>query len=234
MTWHNLMCKPCIKNQTSMVYKKYLPGAGETYLFYSMKHLRFTSFLTSNADFEQHYIEKLASQCMQRTVVKDEFLLREGEECKHVFFVEKGLLRQYYVDAGGKEHTIQFAPENWLISDRDSLFFHQGAQYFIQAVEASEVLMIEQTLILDLAKKDEGFHEFNHRLLHNHIRQLQKRIRLLLSATAEERYLDFTATYPDLMLRLPQTMVASYLGITPESLSRVRKTLAEKNQRRFS
>ena len=69
-------------------------------------------------------------------------------------FVEKGLLRQYYLDDNGKEHTIQFAPENWLISDRDSLFFQQqGAQYFIQAVEASEVLMIEQTLILNQKKR---------------------------------------------------------------------------------
>lgn len=195
-----------------------------------MKNLSFSTFLTSNADHEQNYIQALSSQCTQRSVAKDEFLLREGESCKHVFYVEQGLLRQYYLDASGKEHTIQFAPENWLISDRDSLFFSQGAQYFIQAVEASQVMMIEQSLLLELAKKDKAFHEFNDRLLHNHIRQLQKRIRLLLSASAEERYLDFTATYPDLMLRLPQIMVASYLGITPESLSRVRKNLADKNR----
>ncbi|MBP6398259.1 MAG: Crp/Fnr family transcriptional regulator [Saprospiraceae bacterium] len=199
-----------------------------------MKHIHFTSFLTNNAEFEKNYIEKLVDQCVHKKIRKDSFLLREGEECKFVFFVEKGLLRQYYLDAGGKEHIIQFAPENWLISDRDALFYKLGAQYYIQAVEDAEVLYIEEDLILKLSQLDEAFHSYNNQLLHNHIRQLQKRIRLLLSATAEERYLDFTATYPDLMLRLPQTMVASYLGITPESLSRVRKTLAEKNQRRFS
>ncbi len=199
-----------------------------------MKHIHFTSFLTNNAEFEQNYIEKLVGQCAHKKLGKDEFLLREGEKCKYVFFVEKGLLRQYYLDPAGKEHTIQFAPENWLISDRDSLFFQQRAQYFIQAVEDSEVLFIEEDLILKLSQLDAAFHSYNNKLLHNHIRQLQKRIKLLLSATAEERYLDFTATYPDLMLRLPQTMVASYLGITPESLSRVRKGLAEKNQRRIT
>ena len=199
-----------------------------------MKHIHFTSFLTKNAEFEKNYIEKLVDQCAHKSIRKDSYLLREGEESKYVFFVEKGLLRQYYLDSGGKEHTIQFAPENWLISDRDSLFFKQGAQYFIQAVEDSEVLFIEEDLILKLSQLDPAFHSYNNKLLHNHIRQLQKRIRLLLSATAEERYLDFTATYPDLLLRLPQTMVASYLGITPESLSRVRKTLAEKNQRRIT
>jgi len=199
-----------------------------------MKHIHFTSFLTNNAEFEKNYIEKLVGQCAHKKIRKDGFLLREGEECKYVFFVEKGLLRQYYLDAGGKEHIIQFAPENWLISDRDALFYKQGAQYFIQAVEDAEVLYIEEDLILKLSQLDAAFHSYNNQLLHNHIRQLQKRIRLLLSATAEERYLDFTATYPDLLLRLPQTMVASYLGITPESLSRVRKGLAEKNQRRIT
>ncbi|MBK7008728.1 MAG: Crp/Fnr family transcriptional regulator [Saprospiraceae bacterium] len=199
-----------------------------------MKHIHFTSFLTNNAEFEKNYIEKLVGQCAHKKFEKDAFLLREGEECKYVFFVEKGLLRQYYLDTAGKEHTIQFAPENWLISDRDALFFKQGAQYFIQAVEDAEVLYIEEDLILQLSRQDAAFHSYNNQLLHNHIRQLQKRIRLLLSATAEERYLDFTATYPDLLMRLPQTMVASYLGITPESLSRVRKGLAEKNQRRIT
>lgn len=199
-----------------------------------MKHIHFTSFLTNNAEFEKNYIEKLVGQCAHKKIRKDGFLLREGEECKYVFFVEKGLLRQYYLDADGKEHIIQFAPENWLISDRDALFYKQGAQYFIQAVEDAEVLYIEEDLILKLSQLDAAFHSYNNQLLHNHIRQLQKRIRLLLSATAEERYLDFTATYPDLLLRLPQTMVASYLGITPESLSRVRKGLAEKNQRRIT
>ena len=73
--------------------------------------------------------------------------------------------------------------------------------------------------------------EFNNKLLHNHIRQLQNRINQLLSATAEERYLHFTKIYPDIFLRVPQLMVASYLGITPESLSRVRKELAQKNHK---
>ena len=89
--------------------------------------------------------------------------------------------------------------------------------------------MLEEELLVRLSQEDQAFNEFNNKLLHNHIRQLQKRINLLLSATAEERYLDFIEIYPDLLLRVPQTMVASYLGITPESLSRVRRVLATKN-----
>jgi CRP-like cAMP-binding protein len=80
-----------------------------------------------------------------------------------------------------------------------------------------------------LSDKFPSFIDFNNRLLHNHIRHLQKRINLLLSASAEDRYLQFVKMYPDIMLRVPQTMVASFLGITPESLSRVRKELARRN-----
>ena len=82
-----------------------------------------------------------------------------------------------------------------------------------------------------LSKKLANFSAFNTKLLHNHISHLQERIDLLLGATAEERYLHFIKMYPDILLRVPQTMVASYLGITPEGLSRVRKDLAQKNFR---
>ena len=88
---------------------------------------------------------------------------------------------------------------------------------------------MDENILLTLSKSDPQFLEFNNKLLHNHIRHLQKRITQLLSATAEERYLDFIKIYPDLLLRVPQTLIASYLGITPESLSRVRKELASKN-----
>lgn len=194
-----------------------------------MNHFNFTSFLTSNAGIEEEYLDKLLGNCKVRSVKKGEFLLRIGEHCKHSFFVEKGLLRQFSIDNKGKEHIIQFAPENWFVTDRESVYFDQPSKYFIQAIEDSKVLLLEEHFIAALARQDQAFSDFNNRLLHNHIRHLQKRINLLLSATAEERYLDFINAYPDVLLRVPQTMVASYLGITPESLSRVRKDLASKH-----
>jgi len=196
-----------------------------------MKHLRFTSFLTSNANFESNFIEKFSERCSFKKIKKGEFLLEEGGFCQHAYFVESGLLRMYSVDDKGKEHVIQFAPENWIVSDRDSVFFNLPSQYYIQAIEESIVMFIDEKLMIELSQKDRAFDEFNNKLLHNHIRHLQKRVNMLLSATAQERYLDFTSTYPDVLLRVPQTMVASYLGITPETLSRVRKNLAKKNQK---
>jgi CRP-like cAMP-binding protein len=142
------------------------------------------------------------------------------------------LLRQYSIDKKGKEHIISFAPENWFVTDRGSAFFNEPTAFFIQAMEDSQVVMVDEGFIQRLSKKSPEFTEFNNRLLHNHIRQLQKRINLLLSASAEDRYLQFMATYPDILFRVPQAMVASYLGITPESLSRVRRKLTQKNPKK--
>ena len=194
-----------------------------------MNNFALTTFLTSNIDIDQNVLDTLIQNCKTIKILKGNFLLRQGEICNHSFFVESGLLRQYSIDNKGKEHILQFAPETWFISDRESIYFNQPSDYFIQALEDSKVLQIDERFILQLAEQNKSFLAFNNKLLHNHIRHLQKRVTQLLSATAEERYLDFIKLYPDILLRVPQSMVASYLGITPESLSRVRKDLAAKN-----
>ncbi|HEX5154625.1 MAG TPA: Crp/Fnr family transcriptional regulator [Parafilimonas sp.] len=194
-----------------------------------MNDFTLTTFLTSNTGIDVGVAENIINKQKSMLVEKGELLLKEGEICRHSFFVEKGLLRYYSIDAKGKEHIIQFAPEGWFVSDRESVYFNHPSQYFIQALEESRIIALDENFIAELAKHDPSFMEFNNRLLHNHIRHLQRRINMLLSATAEERYLDFINIYPDILLRVPQTMVASYLGIAPESLSRVRKELAQKN-----
>ena len=197
-----------------------------------MNNFRLTTYLTSNINTDKSIIDHLLSHCATKQCKKGEFLLQQGEKCSHSFFVERGLLRQFSIDSKGKEHIIQFAPENWFMSERESVYFSQPSAYFIQALEDTTVFLIEETLILELAKTNTGFLAFHNKLLHNHIRHLQRRITQLQSATAEERYLYFIKIYPDLTLRVPQIYIASYLGITPESLSRVRKELAGKNHNR--
>lgn len=178
----------------------------------------------ANADFLYEGLEKT-------NLSKGEILLREGDLCRHTFFVEKGLLRSYTIGEDGKEHLIQFAPENWFIVDRSSVYFNDASEIYIDAVEDSKVVLLDQNFIDRASQLDENFGKFNDKLLHNHIRHIQKRLILLLGATAEKRYLSFIEMYPDLLLRVPQWMIASYLGITPESLSRVRKELAQRNFR---
>ncbi|MDC8103874.1 MULTISPECIES: Crp/Fnr family transcriptional regulator [Chryseobacterium] len=164
-----------------------------------------------------------------KKVQKNQFLLQYGEICRYVFFVEKGLLKMYSIDKNGKEHIIQFAPESWLISDRTSIYFNEQSVYYIEAVEDSEVLFLHPDFFNKLVSQFPDSAERRDILLQKHVRSLQDRISSLLGETAEERYLKFIKMYPDLLLRVPQWMIASYLGITPESLSRVRKELARKN-----
>lgn len=192
-----------------------------------MKSFRFKTYLTSNIEVLEPLIKELLSHCNRLVVKRGEYLLSEGESNSRSYFVEDGLLRQFSIDEKGKEHILQFAPENWFVSNRESEYLNKPSSYFIEAIEDSTVLIIEKELIDEISKKNPAFIDFNTRLLHRHIASLQKRVTQLQSNSARERYLDFIQTYPDVLLRVPQIYVASYLGIAPESLSRVRKELAK-------
>ncbi len=184
------------------------------------------TYLLEHAGVTEEQFALLSEKLMYRTFQKGQFLLSRGEVCKHSFFIEKGLARFYSVDRQGKEHIIQFAPENWFLSDRGSFWFNEPSDYFIDAIEETTVVVFDEAFINYASEISPLFRKYNERILHNHIRNLQNRINLLIGASAEERYMDFIKLYPDLMLRVPQWMIASFLGITPESLSRVRKDLA--------
>ncbi len=162
---------------------------------------------------------------------KGHVLLETGAVCAHAFHVTNGLLRVATLDKEGHEHIVQFAPEGWFASDRSSMYFQEPSHLRIDAIEDTDAVMVGQDFFDALANISETFRTNNTTLLHNHIRHMQDRIALLLGARAEERYQKFIAMYPDLTLRVPQRMIASYLGITPESLSRVRRDLAERNFR---
>lgn len=188
-----------------------------------------SSYLSEVLEIPKEAVTTCGDYYTLKKVAKNEMLLSEGEICMDTFFVEKGLLRMYSLDRNGKEHIIQFAPENWLISDRSSLNFNQKSKYYIDAVEDSEVFILSKDFFTSMIDKFPQTVENNDLLLQKHIRNLQNRVNSLLADTAEERYMTFIKMYPDILLRVPQWMVASYLGITPESLSRVRKELARKN-----
>lgn len=196
-----------------------------------MIEFNFDSYLTHSAGLPEEVAKTLYHNLEKRQYKKGAILLDKGAPCNHSFFVEKGLLRSYMLDEDGKEHIIQFAPENWFIVDRSSVYFNDRSEIYIEAIEDTEVVLIDESFFCQANEISPDFGRYNDKLLHNHIRQMQKRINLLLGATAETRYLSFITMYPDLLLRVPQWMIASYLGITPESLSRVRKELAKRNFR---
>lgn len=189
----------------------------------------FKKFLQAYAEVTDEELLLLLDNLLFREYKKEQFLLRKGQRCKNAFYVQEGLLRFYSIDARGKEHIIQFAPEGWFIGDRSSIFFNEASDYFIDALEDTSVALLDEAFINLLHKVclKLGYHHSS--FLHNHVRHLEKRINLLIGATAEERYLNFISQFPNLISRVPQWMIASYLGIAPESLCRVKKELEKKS-----
>lgn len=191
---------------------------------------QFKSYFQSKIDLTDEQFDSISAPLKVKKFDKNEIVQFKGDILKYGFFVGKGLLRAYSIDAKGKEHIIQFAPENWFVSDRNQMH-DEPSDFFIEAIEPTEVVIVPDNFMSEASRKVPCLLALNVTMLHNSIRFMQKRINMLLSATAEERYLDFIKLYPNLTLRVPQWMIASYLGITPESLSRVRKELANKHFR---
>jgi CRP-like cAMP-binding protein len=160
---------------------------------------------------------------------KNEFLLREGEVCKFGIFVAKGCLRLYSIDKKGEEHIVQFALEDWWISDISSMITGKPSIYNIDALEDSEVLSIDKPSFEKFIAYSPKFEKtFNFGSQKSRI-ALQERVTAFLTMTAEEKYLYMIKSYPNIVQRVPQRHIASFLGITPESLSRVRKNLFKKD-----
>jgi CRP-like cAMP-binding protein len=160
-------------------------------------------------------------------VRKGEILLRAGEMTNAAYYVETGCLRSYLIDDKGKEHIYQFAPEDWIISDEEAMQEQKPALLYIDAIEDSVIRVIHQPSDLKSNLDNDTAQQLLNSL-EKKVNAFRRRIIQLLSATAEERYLAFIKTYPDLAQRVPLKMIASYLGITPESLSRVRKELVSR------
>jgi CRP-like cAMP-binding protein len=159
---------------------------------------------------------------------KRQYLLQEGDLWRYNAFVSSGMVRTYRVDEKGQEHIMQFSPENWWAGDRYSYLNDLPARFNIEALEDSEIILIPKGDYENLIDKIPGFNHFTRGLLERSFVALQNRIHAGISYTAEEKYLDFVKTYPDIFNRVPQHMIASYLGLTPETLSRVRNQMIKK------
>jgi len=189
----------------------------------------FRDYMMAQAGITAEQWELIVSLIQEKTVPKGTILLRQGDICSEVYFVTTGLLRSYTVDDSGKEHILQFSAENWWIADRNSFYYGEPSLFFVDVIEDARITILDHDFETRIQEIAPSYTRFNTRALHNAIRFMQRRINLLLSAGAEERYLDFISLYPNVTLRVPQWMIASYLGITPESLSRVRRELARRN-----
>jgi len=183
-------------------------------------------FIILTPEEEQYFTSLLKLKKLK----KKQYLLQEGEVSRYQYFVNKGCLRTYTIDEKGLEHIIQFAIEDWWTGDMYSFITQTPARYTIDTIEDSEILCLEKFAMEELYIKIPKFERFFRHLLQNAFVALQERIVANLSQPADERYCTFIEKYPLMEKRLPLKQIASYLGITPESLSRIRSTYIKSNK----
>ena len=170
----------------------------------------------------------ISSYLTTKKLRKKQYLLQEGDVCKTIAFVQKGALRAYSVNEKGVENVLQFALEGWIISDLYSFMTGEPATYYIDAIEDCELLLITQAAQEEVFAKVPKYETYSRMQITGAYLAMQKRITSLLSLSLNERYLNFINIYPNIVQRVPQHMVASYLGLTPETVSRIRKRLSAK------
>jgi len=161
-----------------------------------------------------------------RLLEKKEILLQTGEISTHMQFIARGCLRSYYLNKNAQEHILQFGIESWWINDLYSYLTQTPARHFVQAIEPSLVLQVHRNSLENLFKEVPAMERFFRLKIQNAYVALQERTINAMSQTAEERYLDFRTRYREIEQRVPQYMIAAYLGITPEFLSTIRKKFA--------
>ena len=166
--------------------------------------------------------ELVSQKFRPRLYRKKQYVLQEGDVCMQINFIVRGCLRMYKIDDKGGTHILQFAAENNWITDLGSFHTEKPSELNIDALEDTMVLHINRNDLISLYMKAPKFDRIFRVLIENSYVSLQKRLLQTISSTAEDRYQYFIDTYPHLANRLPQTQIASFLGITPEFLSRLR------------
>lgn len=178
--------------------------------------------LSSNAE------EYVVSISKEKSVSKGDVLIRQGQVVKNTYFVQNGCLRAYCIDKKGKEHTLQFAVKNWWISDFIAIYNNELSTLTIECIADSNIIEFNAKLLDKIYSKFPEFETFQRKNLERHVVSLHKRILNQLQLTAPERYELFLNQYPDIEQYTPNYHIASYLGITQQSLSRIRVEKSKK------
>jgi CRP-like cAMP-binding protein len=173
-------------------------------------------------------IELIKNTFIPKKIRKKQYFLQEGQVSKYAAFIVKGAMRQYSVDEKGAEHIVRLLIENWWAVDRESYVMLAPSVYNIDAWEDTDVLLLTKPDSLDLLNQIPILAQWSRKLDEYHAFAAQRRLSASISFSAEKRYSDFANAYPEFLQRFPQHMIASYLGITKESLSRIRHQSAKK------
>ncbi len=183
---------------------------------------------SKNTFISEGEFELLHSYLRKRVVRKRGFLLSQGEVCNFEAYIVKGCLKKYYIDEKGDEVILQFAIEDWWISDIGSFSEQTPSNLFIEALEDTELLIIDHTNKEKIFQEIPGLERVFRLMIQRAYAVLESRFYSSIAKSAEERYLEFVKKYPAIVQRVPQTQIASFLGITPESLSRIKSKMVKK------
>lgn len=170
---------------------------------------------------------ELEKRVKPKTVKRRQFILSSGDICKHYSFIVEGCFKMYKVDENAKEHNLHFAVENQWITDIGSFHSEQPSQLYIEAIEPSQILQISKQDLIYFYEQSIKINRIFRVIVENEFVLLQNRLLQTISTSTEQRYLEFIELYPNLFNRISNVQVASYLGITPEFLSNIRKKLSQ-------
>lgn len=186
-------------------------------------YLNFIEHLKKHILLTDEDIQVLLTYIKIKSIKKKEFLLKEGQICKGNYFVETGLLRMFYINEKGNEQITQFALENWWLSDYMSLMMQAPSKFYLQAVEDSEIVIVEHQKQEELFERLPQLERYFRIMMQRAYAASQMRVKYFHDLSKEENYRQFVSLFPKFIQRIPQYMLASYLGITPEYLSELRK-----------
>ncbi|WP_235953826.1 Crp/Fnr family transcriptional regulator [Mucilaginibacter inviolabilis] len=185
-------------------------------------HAGFEAYLKENMQLPDDEFRLMCSFAVERKLHRKQMLLQEGEICRFKIFVCKGLIRTYRTSEDGTEHIIQFSPENFWVTEPDSLHNGTPSRYYIDVLEDSEIIFWTKRDFDFLYAQVPRLKNFTERLISRNVTLGRDRIFSTISATPEEKYDEFVQTYPSVFARVPLHMIASYLGLSLKTLSRVR------------
>lgn len=159
----------------------------------------------------------------RHSLKRKEELMHNGQICKSLYYVESGCLRMYFINSKSSEQITQFAIEGWWLADFFSFMDNRGSEYFIQSIEASRIIAIENQALENLLNELPKLERYFRIIMQKNLAASQLRAKLLYEMSKEEYYYHFTNSFPGFAQRVPQYMIASYLGLTPEYVSELRK-----------
>lgn len=188
----------------------------------------FLKYLTDKIALSEQEIQLIESVCTSKKLRKKQFLLQEGEVWHYNAFICRGLVKTFSIAENGTEHIISFAPENYWTGDRESLINGTPSRLNIDAIEPTELIIIEKSDFEKICADIPQLNQLMNQIIQKSFIVSQNRILANISFTAEEKYQNFLEKYPHIVNRIPQHMIASFIGITPETLTRLRRNRIKK------